>query len=443
MDNGNIVVTYAHIQEAIDKNPDQFQHSVYQAADKAAGGDPNERTQLIDNWNDGLTTFKDDSKTARSDVMSTPRNPVASRLQTMLATQAGQAVQAGETGKLSVIRPAQDIFTDKGEKFSVPQVEEVKFDNDDLFGWLGMAWKFIFKPDVHPWLSPPPVPEAIPDDAHIAFFADWGTGLYGAPAIAKAIVALPRCDVVLHLGDTYYSGADIEVTRRLVGDWPSRGGITINRSLNGNHEMYSGGHGYFDALGSFFHQPASCFAMQNSNWVLVCLDTAYLDFNLDPAQVAWLKSIADAAGTRKLILFSHHQPFSQLDSQGPHIQEALADLLNKQRIHAWFWGHEHRLVRYDAHSKWGFKGRCIGNGGFPAFRDDLIKPGNTYVWVDMPARPSGVPAAKVLDGPNFWVAEDPMKYSPHGFVTLEFDGDKVWETYYTPDHISVTARMQL
>jgi len=32
-------------------------------------------------------------------------------------------------------------------------------------------------------------------------------------------------------------------------------------------------------------------------------------------QVAWLKSIVDAAGARKLLLFSHHQPFSQLDAQ--------------------------------------------------------------------------------------------------------------------------------
>jgi hypothetical protein len=63
--------------------------------------------------------------------------------------------------------------------------------------------------------------------------------------------------------------------------------------------------------------------------------------------------------------------------------------------------------------------------------------------VNLPRRPSGVPAAQVLDGPNFWVTEDPMKYSPHGFVTLDFDGDKVWETYYTPDHVAVSERMQL
>jgi hypothetical protein len=254
---------------------------------------------------------------------------------------------------------------------------------------------------------------------------------------------MDRCDVVLHLGDTYYSGADDEITGRLVGDWPTRDGRTVNRSLNGNHEMYSGGQGYFRALNTFFNQPASCLAMQNSKWILACLDTAYVDFDMDGAQVNWLESIVAAAGTRKLILFSHHQPFSQLDAQGPKLQVALAGLLNQQRIHAWFWGHEHRLVLYEPHPKWGLKGRCVGNGGFPGFRDNLTStPSTVYQWVSLPPAPHA-PAAKVLDGPNFWIPEDPMRYSPHGFLTLDFVDDKVFETYYVPNKIAVSARMQL
>lgn len=442
MNSGNIIVSYAHVQAAFDENPDQFQQSVYQSADKAANGDTVERARLLADWNKALEALQGEKSS--TGVMSTPRNAMASRLQTLLAAQTAQAVQAGDLGKLSVIRPAQSITIAPGVQSSVPTVQEVKFDNEDVVGWLGMAWKFIFKPDVHPWIAPPTIPQTIADDARVALFSDWGTGLYGAPEICKSIAKLDRCDVVLHLGDTYYSGANDEITNRLVGDWPTRGGSTINRSLNGNHEMYSGGQGYFAALAAFFQQPASCFALQNSSWILVCLDTAYKDFDLDSAQVAWLKSIVDAAGGRKLLLFSHHQPFSQLDAQGPTIQTALADILSKQRVHAWFWGHEHRLVLYEPHSTWGFKGRCIGNGGFPGFRDNLTDPpSDVYVWVNLTPQSSGVPAAKLLDGPNFWVAEDPMRYSPHGFVTLEFDGDKVWETYYTPDHIALTPRTQL
>ena len=251
-----------------------------------------------------------------------------------------------------------------------------------------------------------------------------------------------RCDVVLHLGDTYYSGEIDEVRDRLIGNWPERPAGTINRTLNGNHEMYSGGKGYFQALSSFFQQPASCFALQNSQWILVCLDTAYQDFNLDEKQVAWVNSIVNAAGTRRLLLFSHHQPFSQLDDQGPNLQIALADLLNTQRIHAWFWGHEHRLVLYDPHPTWGFKGRCIGHGGFPAFREDLPDAhGNVYQWLILPAQPQA-PKAQLLDGPNFWIPQEPEGFSPHGYVVLDFDGDTVWETYRVPNNIGL-LRAQL
>jgi hypothetical protein len=144
---------------------------------------------------------------------------------------------------------------------------------------------------------------------------------------------------------------------------------------------------------------------------------------LDEKQVAWVKSIVNAAGSRKLILFSHHQPFSQLDDQGPNLQKALADLLNTQRIHAWFWGHEHRLVIYNAHCTWGLKGRCIGHGGFPGFRDDLpCAQGNVYHWFILPEQPH-VPGARL--------------FSPHGYVVLDFDGDTVWETYRVPNNIGI------
>jgi hypothetical protein len=121
----------------------------------------------------------------------------------------------------------------------------------------------------------------------------------------------------------------------------------------------------------------------------------------------------------------------------------LANLLNKRRIHAWFWGHEHRLVLYDQHPQWGFKGRCVGNGGFPAFRDDLTSsPSQYYVWVTLIPVPHA-PSARVLDGPNLWITEDPTRYSPHGFMTLDFEGGDVYETYYTPDHIAYTPRTLL
>jgi hypothetical protein len=435
MSTKNIVVTYAQIQAAFHRDAAQLQDAVYRSANQAANGDAKERARLIAAWNDAVSALQ---KADHGSVMSTAQDPIASRLQTLIANKSSEA------GQVVSVSGDHPVIGGDDTSAMTPGVREVKFDNEDLAGWLGMAWKLIFGPDKHPWMAPSPAPEPIADDARIAVFSDWATGLYGAPEIAKSVrQKLDRCDVVLHLGDTYYSGADDEIHGRLVGDWPIRDSNTKNRSLNGNHEMYSGGKGYFTALTGFFQQSASCFAMQNANWILACLDTAYVDFDLDDNQVAWLEGIVAAAGNRKLILFSHHQPFSQLDSQGPNLQVALDNLLNKQRIHAWFWGHEHRLILYEPHSHWGFKGRCVGNGGFPGFRDQLTPtPSDVYQWISMKPAPHA-PAAKLLDGPNFWISDDPMRYSPHGFLTLDFEGDKVFETYYTPDKVAVTPRMQL
>src|SRR5207248_11801180 len=144
----------------------------------------------------------------------------------------------------------------------------------------------------------------------------------------------------------YYSGDDDEIRDRLIGGWPNRNNA-VNRTLNGNHEMYSGGKGYFKALTSFFKQSSSCIALQNSRWLILGLDTAYEDFDISGPQVDWATKMIAGAGTRKVILCSHHQPFSALDDQGPNLQAALGQLLDTQRIEAWFWGHEHRLVVYE------------------------------------------------------------------------------------------------
>ena len=321
---GQTVVPYAIFQEAIESNPDQLNAAVDAAATQAAAGDPEEKKYLIAAWHTAIGALSQDAKPVLkrgpqgNAILRTPQNELASRLQTLLAKQATRRRPGAN-------RPAaQDHRHLPPEKTaSHSGCCAVKFDNDDLVGWLQMAPELIFKPPKAPWIDPPPVPQSIPDNARIAVFADWGTGLYGAPAIAKCIEGLDRCDVVLHLGDTYYSGENDEVRDRLVGNWPKRPTGVINRALNGNHEMYSGGKGYFEALSGFFQQPASCFALQNAAWLLVCLDTSYQDFDLDARQVAWVESIVNAAGSRKLILFSHHQPFSQLDDQGPKLQIGL------------------------------------------------------------------------------------------------------------------------
>ena len=432
---GSVIVPYSAVQQAYKDNPDAVQDAVYQSAADASGGNAMRQARLMADWHAAVAALEQSSPDPA--VLSTPQNALASRLQTMLAAS------ASTEGKTQVVQPRLTVTTAAGDS-AAEETVCVKFDNGDLIGWLGTGLHMLFHEDPHAWVVPPELPEPFPDDARIAVFGDWGTGMYGAPVIKNTIVKkLTRCDVVLHLGDTYYSGAGDEIERRLVGEWPVRGGA-INRALNGNHEMYSGGHGYFRALETFFKQPASCFAMQNSHWLLIGLDTAYRDFDISADQVAWVTRLVAAAGPeRKVILFSHHQLFSQLDDQGPNLQAALSPLLEQQRITAWFWGHEHRLVVYEPHPRWAVKGRCVGHGGFPALRDVAIGAGGSvYRWIHM-AADLHAPEALLLDGPNFWVTVSPQQYSPHGFLFLEFDGAKAWETYRTPDNIAVSERWAL
>lgn len=420
-----VVVPFSQMQAGFDRDPARYHDAIDRGATEAANGDPVLKAQYIASWNNAMNLLRrEDTGTT---VMATAQDDVASRIQTALVES---AVDQNRLNEVRTVPSAQSA-SEGASLF------EVKFDNDDWWGWLSMAWKFVFRPQVHDWVAPEERAESLDKDAVIAIFSDWGTGLYGAPAISRAIPKLARCDVALHLGDTYYSGSDREIKDRLVGDWPPVSAKTVSRTLNGNHEMYSGGQGYFTALDSApFKQAASCFAMQNDDWLLVCLDTAYVDFDLHPSQVDWVKRRIAAAGKRRVIFFSHHQPYSVLSGGGENLQAKLGPILETGRVYAWFFGHEHRLILYAKHSKWGVSARCVGHGGFPEFR--ATAPGcggKDTMFVNLPAT-LDVPASELLDGPNRFIDDspsDPPKYNPHGFLTLQFQGPQVVESYFDPD----------
>jgi hypothetical protein len=224
---GSVVVPYTGVQGAFAQNPTALHDAVHQAATTVARGDADERARVIAQWHEAVAALEaaDQGPT----VLSTPQNGLAARLQSMIADR------AVAEGKIQTVIPGMTVPTPDGE-IEVDETVQVKFDSNDLIGWLGSGLLVFSEPDKHPWLPPSAIPETIPDDAKIAIFSDWGTGRYGARAITDSIRALPRCDVALHLGDTYYSGTDSEIVDRLTGTWPTRPG-TINRSLNGNHEM--------------------------------------------------------------------------------------------------------------------------------------------------------------------------------------------------------------
>src|SRR5262249_54734621 len=117
----------------------------------------------------------------------------------------------------------------------------------------------------------------LPDRATVALLADWGTGTETAGNLL-AQVARKKPDAVFHLGDIYYSGTRNEIQARFLD--PCRAALrdTPVFSLSGNHEMYSGGEGYYwlvDQLG----QRASYFCVRNKSWQFLAMDTGYSDFN--------------------------------------------------------------------------------------------------------------------------------------------------------------------
>jgi Calcineurin-like phosphoesterase len=384
----------------------------------AAPVDPVEQAAIINRYNRILEKLDEATQKSSGDVLIT----VADRDTSMLQSRIAEYAEGGRP------LPAGGLEAKFGEGPT----------GGDIWGWFRSLFDHINKSQWHP-LLPPPNDEAadFADCGRVAILGDWGTNLYGAPVSAGSVSKVGGYQLLLHLGDIYYSGTNREVTERFLDVWPIEAG-KISRALNGNHEMYSGGFAYFDEILPRFQQPSSYFALQNNHWLVIGLDTAHSDHALDSDQVTWIRSVLQRAGPRKLILFSHHQPFSRLEEQGPKLQAALAELLASNRITAWYWGHEHACIIYDKHKQFGLLGRCIGHGGIPAPRkaDVIAAPtehqSNGVSWKRL-AADANSPSCLVLDGPNTLITGEEQKFGPHGYLTLEFDGPHLTERVHLPD----------
>ncbi|TIL43300.1 metallophosphoesterase [Mesorhizobium sp.] len=389
-----------------------------------AAFDP-ETKKVVDRYNSALEKLGEETAKTSADVLITVPDRDASMLQSRMAEDA-------EVGRPL---PSGGLEAQFGEGLT----------GGDIWGWAKSVFDHVREDNWHSIVRPPDDKVgAIADKGRVAALADWGTNLYGAPASAASIKKAGGYELLLHLGDIYYSGTKKESKKRFIDAWPTGAG-KVSRALNGNHEMYSGGFAYFDDILPHFSQPSSYFALQNANWLLVGLDTAHTDnHDIDEQQLAWLKSVMQKKGQRKAILFSHHQPFSRLDKQGPGLQAALAGLFQQQAITAWYWGHEHDCIIYDRHAQSGMLGRCIGNGGIPSPRKSIVRnapterPLDAVAWKRL-SQNEDAPACLVLDGENPLVKGDEKKFGPHGYLTLEFDGPNLTERIHLPDGTEIFA----
>jgi hypothetical protein len=239
--------------------------------------------------------------------------------------------------------------------------------------------------------------------ARVILIGDWGTGASPAIEVLK-LVADDKPDVVVHLGDIYYSGTPIECQVHfadLINLVLRRESMVPVFTLSANHDMYCGGVGFYELIGRLnpppHTQPASFFCLRSADerWQLLAMDTGLHDDNpasvsnaltfLEEDELDWhYNRIQEFAG--RTILLSHHQLFSAFSPIGPPDGHARRSAINPELLNAfhrmsaskdiaaWFWGHEHSLSIYKAFAGLS-RGRCVGHGAVPvSVVDDIYQP---------------------------------------------------------------------
>jgi hypothetical protein len=340
------------------------------------------------------------------------------------------------------------------------------YDSNDILPWIESWIKATFTSQKHPF----PTYAATGEQGHydlspllaadgsirIALAGDWGTGTDVAQQVACNMIDTdPPPELTIHLGDVYYVGWENEVLENCLGQdsaanlgvqWPH--GTKGSFALNGNHEMYSGGNGYFDRLIPSLGIPAtqdqkqlaSFFCLETPVWRILAIDTGYNadtlfgDCHLEPAFLTWLQTVVDPVNNRKpTILLSHHQWFSGFgDGDYPTPGEQMSQYLRNQEI-VWLWGHEHRLALYYPYKSpnhgLSVYARCMGHGGMPCEIPDTVN------------YPDGSLAQKVEywdgDKSRFQTLQDGTVVSKNGYVQMTINGPTLTLEYLDSDKTSV------
>lgn len=238
------------------------------------------------------------------------------------------------------------------------------------------------------------------DKVRIAVVGDWATGMEPARLLLESVAA-KKPDVVLHVGDVYYSCTPREARERFLGVFDSvfgdrrKKGTVKVFTLSGNHDMYSGGAGYYGLL-DVLGQPASYFCLRNKKWQVLGMDTGLHDGNplptgthitrLERSERDWHVDKIKTANGRKTIVTSHHQLFTIEKPLGKtpgggdsglntKLYAQLREVL--PQISLWLWGHEHNFIAYDPFPTGGgrnplSRGRCLGASGVPVRNSEKV-----------------------------------------------------------------------
>ena len=297
-------------------------------------------------------------------------------------------------------------------------------------GWLSVGFASILKllRGTRGFTPDPAPPCKIANSARLILLSDWGTGIPRARKVAESARAyLEKAERagtevhVIHLGDVYYSGFAAEYDAHFLPFWPVRLEEAHKYGswcLNGNHDMYSGGHGYFDHLLAdprFARQAqSSFFSLESDFWQFLALDTAYDEFDLEGEQAKWVMESRTAQSAKQGVLLSHHQPYSDYEDAPDKILRRLRPVLEKELIDVWFWGHEHRCAFYGPRDHVAH-GRCIGHSGVPVLAPSVAAPkGIMYEFGD-------------------WVVGTEPRLARFGFAVIDCEDERMHVEYVNED----------
>jgi hypothetical protein len=370
------------------------------------------KSYLTDDWDGHLEKFGQPLNQAQAQPLAAPLKPAT------IEINVGSDGQILGTGKYQELDPRWELVA-------------------------GTVWlENLLHKHSFPKGTPPILQMA--DTVSIAMVGDFGTGNFGSgdspsTKIAKFIPSLSP-DYTIHLGDVYYAGTSGEETSNLISVWPQ--GAKGSFTLNSNHEMYSAGGPYFNEAvgGPVFNKPQSqsqspysFFALENTNWIMVGLDSAYYSnvltlylngtLGTGNAQIQFLQQIAQRG--KKVIVLTHHNglpiPGDPAKSNPPGAPLQLyTDVMNAFAGQAapayWYYGHEHIAAAYPPLAN-GTLCRCLGHGALPwGLASDLqaAEAAGNVAW---------------FEKCNAGDQDDTLRVY-NGFVSLQFDGPDLTETFY-------------
>lgn len=311
-----------------------------------------------------------------------------------------------------------------------------------------------------------------PPEIKIAIIGDWGTGQYsedkeGPPLKGPAFQVMAtlrqlKPDYIIHLGDVYYAGtAENDLTQneekinfldmlRADPNWPDMPKKGLY-AINSNHEQYGAARGLLDEAlnrnGQYPDSPfqqqngRSFFSLQNDDWAIIALDSAYFDTStlyMDgsigkqftpgvtpvPPDCEQSKFIAENTKPgQKVIIMTHHTGLEFGGDRNKKLWDEVTTALGGNDPDYWYWGHLHLGIAYNTNTSnpkgAGPKtlGRCVGHSAIPF--------GNA----------TGL-EKRVSDGTVAWYANTSAKGTDdgivckNGFAMITLTGKTIKEEFY-------------